>query len=206
MRNNAFFQNLEIWIWDILEKTRTYKKSNKARINSINKGTKKLGEKLKLAYRIEIMEQSEAYITVKGHKEGFPHKPSFRLINPSKSELGKVSKRILDNINKCIIEHTKVNQCKNSASVIEWFKAIKNKQQCTFIVFDIESFYPSISSDLFNKALKFAEEIISIADSDLKIMMHSRKTLLFHKNEPWDKRKDDENFDVPMGCLNGTET
>ena len=206
MRNNAFFQNLEIWIWDILEKTRTYKKSNKARINSINKGTKKLGEKLKLAYRMEIMEQSEAYITVTGHKEGFPHKPSFRLINPSKSELGKVSKRILDNINKCIIEHTKVNQCKNSASVIEWFKAIKNKQQCTFIVFDIESFYPSISSDLFNKALKFAKEIKSIADSDLKIMMHSRKTLLFHKNEPWDKRKDDENFDVPMGCLNGTET
>ena len=54
--------------------------------------------------------------------------------------------------------------------------------------------------------LKFAKEIISIADSDLKIMMHSRKTLLFHENEPWDKRKDDENFDVPMGCLNGPET
>ena len=154
---------------------------------------------------MEIMEQSEAYITVKGHKEGFPHKPSFRLINPSKSELGKVSKRILDNINKCIIEHTKVNQCKNSASVIEWFKAIKNKQQCTFIVFDIESFYPSISSDLFNKALKFAEEIISIADSDLKIMMHSRKTLLFHENEPWVKRKGNENFDLPMGCFDGAE-
>ena len=118
MRNNAFFQNLEIWIWDILEKTRTYKKSNKARINSINKGTKKLGEKLKLAYRMEIMEQSEAYITVKGHKEGFPHKPSFRLINPSKSELGKFSKRTLGNINKYIIEHTKVNQWKNSASVM----------------------------------------------------------------------------------------
>ena len=205
MRNNAFFQNLEIWIWDILEKTRTFKKSNKARINSINKDTKKLGEKLKLAYRMEIMEQPEAYITVKGHKEGFPHKPSFRLINPSKSELGKVSKRILDNINKCIIEHTKVNQCKNSVSVIEWFKAIKNKQQCTFIVFDIESFYPSISSDLFNKALKFAKEIIPIADRDLKIMMHSRKTLLFHENEPWVKQKGDKNFDVSMGCLDGAE-
>ena len=87
----------------------------------------------------------------------------------------------------------------------EWFKAIKNKQQCTFIVFDIESFYPSISSDLFNKALKFAKEIISIADSDLKIMMHSRKTLLFHENERWIKQKCDESFDVPMGCLDGAE-
>ena len=131
---------------------------------------------------MERMEESEACITVKDHKEDFPYKPSFRLINPSKSELGKVSKRILDNINQYIIEHTKVNQWKNSASVIEWFKTIKNKQQCIFIVFDIESFYPSISLDLFNKALKFAKEIIPTADSDLKIMMHSRKSLLFHEN------------------------
>ena len=144
------------------------------------------------------MEESEACITVKDHKEDFPQKPSFRLINPSHSELGKVSKRILDNINKHIIEHTKVNQWKNSASVIEWFKAIKDKQQCTFIVFDIESFYPSISLDLFDKVLIFAKEIIPIADSDLQIMMKSQKTLLFHENEPWIKRKGDENFDVLM--------
>ena len=98
--------------------TKTCKKSNKARVNSINKDTKKLDEKLKTADWLERMEESEAYITVKDHKENFPHKPSFRLINPSKSELGKVSKRILDNINKYIIEHTKVNQWKNSASVM----------------------------------------------------------------------------------------
>ena len=85
--------------------------------------------------------------------------------------------------------------------MIEWFKAIKNKQQCTFTVFDIESFYPSISSNLFNKALKFAKEIIPIAGSDLKIMIHSRKTLFFHENKPWVKGKGDENFDVVMGCL-----
>ena len=82
--------------------------------------------------------------------------------------------------------------------MIDRFKAIKKKQQCRFIVFNIESFYRSISSDLFNKALKFAKEIIPIADSDLKIMMHSRKTLLFHENEPWVKQKGDKNFDVPM--------
>ena len=89
--------------------------------------------------------------------------------------------------------------------MIEWFKAIKNKQQCTFIVFDIESFYPSISLDLFDKALKFVKEIIPFADSNLKIMMHSQKALLFHENEPWIKRNGDVNFDVPMGCLDGAE-
>ena len=111
--------------------TKTYKKSNKARVNSINKDTKKLAKKLKIADRMERMEESEAYIIVKDHKEDFPQKLSFRLINPSKSELGKISKHILDNINKYIIEHTKVNQWKNSESVIECFRYIKNKQQCT---------------------------------------------------------------------------
>ena len=94
------------------------------------------------------------------------------MINPSKSELGKVSKYILDNINKHI-EHTQPDQWKNSTSVIEWFEAIQDKQQCAFNVFDIESIYPSISIDLFNKALKFAQEIIPIADNNMKIIMHS---------------------------------
>ena len=68
---------------------------------------------------MERLEESEAYITVKDHKEDFPHKPSFRMISLSKITLGKVSKRMLDKINKCIIEYTKVNHWKNSASVIE---------------------------------------------------------------------------------------
>ena len=28
---------------------------------------------------------------------------------------------------------------------------------------------------------------------------------MFHENEPWIKRKGDENFDVSMGCLDGAE-
>ena len=42
----------------------------------------------------------------------------------------KVSKHILDTINKYIL-HAKVNQWRNSASVIEWFKAMKtNNAHC----------------------------------------------------------------------------
>ena len=36
-------------------------------------------------------------------------------------------------------------------------------------------------------------------------MMLYQKTLFFHKNEPWVKQNGDENFDVPMGCLDGAE-
>ena len=94
------------------------------------------------------MNKSEAYITIKDHQENFPEKPSFRLINSSKSDIGKNSKLILDQINKNILQNTNVNQWKNSTSIIDWFKAINKEPQYTFFVFDIESFYPSISLDL----------------------------------------------------------
>ena len=35
--------------------------------------------------------------------------------------------------------------------------------------------------------------------------MQSRKTLLFHNQEPWVKQDGDEDFDVPMGCCDGAE-
>ena len=79
-----------------------------------------------------------------------------RLINPSKSDIGRISKQVIDKINLKLISDTKVDQWKNSTSVFEWFNNIPNKDQHTFLVFDIESFYPSMSEDLFNEALHFA--------------------------------------------------
>ena len=40
------------------------------------------------------LQKLNSYITVKDHKESFPHNPSFRLINPSKSGISKVKKAI----------------------------------------------------------------------------------------------------------------
>ena len=42
--------------------------------------------------------------------------------------------------------------------MIEWFKAIKNnkKKKNSFIYFDIEELYPSISQDLLNRVFDFA--------------------------------------------------
>ena len=72
------------------------------------------------------MRESESYITVKYHKEDFPHKVSCRLINPSKSDMGEISKHVLDKVNEKLRSVTEVNQWKNSHSVIEWFKNIRN--------------------------------------------------------------------------------
>ena len=72
------------------------------------------------------MQKHEVYITAKDRKESFPQNPSFRLINPSKSDIGKVSKTILDRMNKEITSSIQVNQWKNFSAVIKWFRNIEN--------------------------------------------------------------------------------
>ena len=165
--------------------TTTYKKSDTNKLDEININAKKIGSKLELNDRLEKMHESEAYVTVKDHKDNFPNKISCRLINPSKSDIGKISKRILDSINKTIIEKTTCKHWKNTSSVIDWFSKISNKNECTFIQFDIENFYPSISRKLFNEAISFAKLHCDINDDDLSIILQSRKTLLFFDNNPW---------------------
>ena len=125
--------------------TKTYKKSATKRSNAANKQAKKIAEKLNIDDRIEKIQETEAYVTVKDHKKGFPNHPSFRLINPSKSDIGRISKKILDKINQRVIQETKVNQWKNTNTVIAWFKSLPDKSCLSFVNFDIESFYPSIS-------------------------------------------------------------
>ena len=122
--------------------TKTYKKCNNDKTKTINIKAKKIASKLKLEDRIQILDDNDAYISIKDHKEGFPDKISCRLINPSKTDIGKISKQILDKVNTSILEKIKVNQWKNTSSVIEWYCNIKRKDQCSFVVFDIESFLP----------------------------------------------------------------
>ena len=45
-------------------------------------------------------EEGSSFITIKDHKENFDKHPTGRLINPAKNELGRISKLILDKINK----------------------------------------------------------------------------------------------------------
>ena len=99
--------------------TQTYKCSTANRVKNINYKAKLLAEKLAIDDRIEKMEETEAYITVKDHKDGFPHKLSFCLIKPSKSDIGKISKKLLEKIKKIIILNTNVNQSKNTTTVID---------------------------------------------------------------------------------------
>jgi hypothetical protein len=87
------------------------------------------------------MAERNAYVTLKDHKENFQNDPKFRLNNPAKSELGKGSKVILDNINNRIKSSINVNKWKNSYSVFDLFKSVNNKPNHMFLSFDIVDFY-----------------------------------------------------------------
>ena len=71
-----------------------------------------------------------AFITLKDHKENFKSNQKCCLINPSKSEMGIVSKKYLENIISKLISKFQYNQWRSTSTVIEWFKAIKNKTKC----------------------------------------------------------------------------
>ena len=113
--------------------TKTYKKSDQRKINNINKDAKKIAIDLDLEDRIDKMQESESYITVKDHKEDFPHKVSCRLINPSKSDIGKISKHILDKINQKIRSVTEVNQWKTLTQLYIGSKTFVIKVQRHFL-------------------------------------------------------------------------
>ena len=94
------------------------------------------------------MAMKEAFITPKEHKDNFANRPTCRLINPSKTEEGRISKQILKEINRELVNATKVNQWKNTSSVLQWYKQLLNKGNSTYICVDVVEFYPSISEAL----------------------------------------------------------
>ena len=184
--------------------TSEYKKTENRKVHYVNKEASQITMKLDIADRIDTYTESNAYITIKDHKTNFPGRIQCRLINPAKSNLGKISKTILEKAVKEIKQKTQLNQWKNSNDVIDWFTNLKNKKSLVFFKFDINSYYPSISETLFKEALVWAKNYINVTQEEIEILMNARKSFLFHENEPWIK-KSNETFDVTMGAYDGAE-
>jgi hypothetical protein len=121
--------------------TKTYKHGSEDTIDEIDSELKEISNNLGIGDKIEKMKKREAFISLKDHKENFENNPKCRLINPAKSESGKL------------------NQWRNTKQVIEWFGNIKDKERYSFISFDIVDFYPSISEKLLDQALSWASII-----------------------------------------------
>ena len=119
----------------------------------------------------------------------FDNHPTTRLINPSKNEIGRLRKVILDDINLKLQEALGVNQWKSTGKVLDWFRNIRGKKDYTFMIFDIKDFYPSISESLLKEALDFAKQHTHIKKKDIDLVMHARKSLLFGMGDTWRKKE-----------------
>ena len=178
-------------------------KTDRKKTISINYEAKKVVEKLSIDDRVEKMQENVVvFITIKDHKERFLHRVSCRLLHPSKTNIEKISKVLLDKINLAVPFGTKINQSKNTSSVITWFEKVTHKQTSSFICFDVENFYPFFSCNLFKE---FARQFIHISDDDLSIVMQARKTLVFEGTPSCIKKSGDEDLDLLMGCFDGCE-
>ena len=186
--------------------TKTYKKVASDVTNPIDLEAQCIAKKLQLDGRVNATAKREAFITLKDHKPDFANNPTCRLINPAKSEIGKVSKQILDQKNTNIVSKLGLNQWKNTKAVLNWFNNIENKDDHSFTVFGVVEFYPSISIDLLSAALDFASHFHSITDDERHIILHAKKSLLYDSDETWGKKASSNLFDITMGNYDGAET
>ena len=68
---------------------------------------------------------------------------------------------------------------------------------------DIVDFYPSISQELFEKTIVFAEKYVVITETEKNILMNARKSVLHSDDAVWAKKSG--LFDVTMGSWDGAE-
>ena len=161
-------------------------------------------DKLSIRNRIECVKKL-LFLLIKDHKENFENNPKCRLINPAKSDSGKISKLILDKVSTHLRTILNVNQWRNTQNVIEWFGNIEQKSRHSFISFDIVHFYPSISENLLDQALSWASSLADTSHEDISIIKHARKSLLFNNGKPWIKNNNSNLFDVTMDTYDGAE-
>ena len=107
--------------------TSTYKEANDNSKKQINMAGKNLMRDKEVIKRMETKGESNSFITIKNHKENFDNYPTVRLINPTKNELGRINKLILDKINKKISQKFELHQWKNTYVVTDWLKQMKIK-------------------------------------------------------------------------------
>ena len=112
-----------------------------------------------------------------------------RLINLAKTQIGRVSKIIVQDICASLRLALNINQWQSTKDCIKWFEEYDKDNRCSFIKYDIREFYPSITKRAFDRALDLAKEYMVIPLEKVEIIKHCRKTLLYYEDSIWIKEK-----------------
>ena len=116
-----------------------------------------------------------------------------------------MSKVKLEHLNNKVRAKADLIQWKNTDSTISWFKDLEEKNTLTFLQFDIDSYYPSITPELLDRALDWASDLVNINQEDRELFHQTKDSLLFDRGTVWMK-KGERSFDVSMGSWDGAET
>ena len=79
-----------------------------------------------------------------------------------------------------------------------------NKDRATFIKFDIDNYYPSITAELLGNSIRWAEGLVNITEKDKEIILSTKQSLLYKNNHPWVKKRENQ-CDVTIGSWDGAE-
>ena len=90
--------------------TKTYKKSSARLGKTINLDAKEIAKNIYIDTNIEYLAKTSVFMSLKDHKPNFMSSHPCRLINPCKSELGKISKIILEKTNDTLIKSLNLDQ------------------------------------------------------------------------------------------------
>ena len=181
-----------------------YQKVNPTEIKKIENSQKSIVTNLELEDRVFATTQRQCFASLKDHKDNFFNNPKVRLINPTKSEVGKISKLILDEIISTVRRISGLSQWKSTDNVIQWFKSIEKKKSKKFIQLDVMNFYPSITEELLKSAIEWARQFVKISAEEEEIIIQSKNSILINEGTPWAK-KGTSNFDVGQGSFDGAE-
>ena len=107
------------------EINKEYKKAEEDIVKEVIEEAKGIASKLEIDDRVYATSHRQAFITLKDHKPNFQNVQSCRLLNPTKSEIGRVSKKIVEKINLIVRDKSKVKNSLKSKSTKTTRKLIK---------------------------------------------------------------------------------
>ena len=155
-----------------------YKKVDNNTVANDISAQKEVVKDFELETRVMYTAPVPAYVTLKDHKPNFNNNPTCRLINPSKIEIGKISKQILSRVVNEVRDKTQLTLWKNTDSVIKWFESLERKDSLQFIQFDICDYYGSISKELFQEAVNWAKNYSEISEKEENVIFQAKASLL----------------------------
>lgn len=182
-----------------------YKKAKNRDLDNINDICMNIANNLNVLDRTQPYTPKQPHFLFKDHKPDFDSKPTIRLISPTKSDIGSISKFIIDGIIPVVRDNISLSLWRSTGDVIAWFSDIADKPSYKFIQFDYVDYYGSISPSLLNKAISFARSFVDIPSADVEVILAARKTLISFDNCTWKRAGTDDLFDITMGSSDSAQ-